>query len=126
MRGFLVASGADETACDTPEVLLRALEAALRLLFEAAANDPIKAGRNLNAISREFRGFFLENRIHRFYRGVSTKGATPGSHLVQDCTEAEDVGTMVEPLSADLLRGHVADGTHHRAGGGGYSAGHSG
>ena len=53
-RGFLLACGADADTCDTPggdaESVKREckiagrLEAALRLLFEAAANDPVKTG----------------------------------------------------------------------------------
>src|SRR5262245_25006515 len=75
--------------------IVRRMKAALRVLLEAVPDDPIEAGRNLTIRCRQIRRLLREDRAHRVGGRVATEGALPREHLVEDCSEAEDVRARV-------------------------------
>ena len=44
------------------------------------------------------------------------EGPLAGQHLVEDRAEGEDIGAVIDDLTADLLRRHISGGAHYYAG----------
>jgi hypothetical protein len=49
---------------------------------------------------------------HGLSSGRTVEGSPAGKHLVEDGSEGEEIGTMVDRLAAYLFRRHVPRGTH--------------
>src|SRR6202158_3235775 len=58
---------------------------------------------------------FFEDCTHGICGRLPVKGSLSGEHLVKDRAQAEDIGAMVQGLSAYLLRRHVTYGPQHHA-----------
>ena len=94
----------------------RRLEALLRPLLEAVTHDPLEGRRDPRVRSREPARLLLEDRVHRFDRGVAAKGPLPRQHLVENRSEGKDVREVIRGQSAHLLGRHVANRSHDHAG----------
>ena len=81
-------------------------KAFVAIFLEAAANDGVE--RRVG----ELRRLGIENGDEGVDGGVSAEGADAGDHFVEDRAEGEDVAAVIQQLTADLFRRHVADGAH--------------
>ena len=124
--GAAVAAAVPERARKGLEVegeVVRRLEAPLRVLLDAVADDALEPRRDVLIRDGQIRRVFLEDRGHRLAGRVGVEGALAGKHLVQDRSEGEDVAPPVRRLAFDLFGRHVAERAHHDArlgaGGGG-------
>ena len=92
--------------------ILGRLVAAIRVLLETPADDPIHLHRYLRW---QVGGLVVQDRSPRADRGRSLEGTVTGEHLVEDGAGAEDVGSMIGLAALHLLRGHVFDGAEDLA-----------
>ncbi len=94
--------------------VLHALDATLRLLAQAALDQPIQL---LRHPWHQFAGW-LRLLLHQgrqdFGRGVSSERSSPRHHLVEQRPEAENVAARVDRAARRLLRRHVADRSRYR------------
>ena len=58
----------------------------------------------------EFGGIFLEEGALSICGGIAKKEILAGKHFVENYTEGKNIGTRVQRIAANLLRGHVAHG----------------
>ena len=89
------------------------LVALIRLFGQAAFDSPLE---RRGQLSLDRRRVFVENRSHRLRRCRPMEGPLTRQHLVENHAEREDVCTMIDMLSAHLLRRHVPRRSHHYAG----------
>ena len=87
-------------------------------------DDAIQSGRYVQPAVTQLGRIFLQNGIHGLDAAVAFECAFAGNHFVENGSEAEQIGTVVESFSAHLLRRHVTDRTHHSAGLGRLGSGH--
>src|SRR5436190_24302660 len=86
-----------------------------RLFLETAADDAVERPWQIRIDVCELRRIFFEDGVHRLDVRIAAEGTPSGHHFVEDRTEREDVGPVIERLRADLLRRYVADSAHHHA-----------
>ena len=91
------------------------MEALLRILLDAAANHSLQSQRHVRRKLRNGWRFFVQNGADCVGFGGPLKRSLSHDHLIEDCAESENVGAMVDHLSADLLWRHVAHGSHRDA-----------
>jgi len=82
------------------------VEAALRILLEAAAQQPAH-GRRRRRRQRAPVGFALDDGRERIGGRGAGERAAAREHLVEHASERPDVGPLVDRLSARLLGAHV-------------------
>ena len=87
-----------------------------RVLLQAVQHEPFERRRDVAVRLGEGGRVFPEDGRERVGRRLAAKGAAPRQHLVEHGAEREDVGAVIHLLPAHLLRRHVADSPHHRAG----------
>jgi len=63
----------------------------------------------------QLRRVILQYRGHGFGSGIAAESAHTGEHLVKHSAEGEDVAARISRFAANLLRRHVARGTHDDA-----------
>ena len=95
--------------------VVRAAEALLGPLLEAAAHDALERGRDVAGGLEEAGRVLLEDRVEGLHGALAPEGPLAREHLVEHGPEREDVGAGVHRLAAHLLGGHVAHGAHHPA-----------
>ena len=61
----------------------------------------------------QFWRILLQNRCHRVCCCIPLEGTGAAQHFKKDCTESEDVRTMINRKAAYLLRRHVACGAQN-------------
>src|SRR5450432_1365118 len=71
------------------------LEALVRILFEAMADDAFERGRDGTVGLGQLGRILFEDGAHGFDGAVAVEGALAGEHFVEDGAETEDVGTVV-------------------------------
>ena len=93
------------------------LESRAGVLLQAVDQDLLELRRHGPAGVREGRRLLAKQRDHRLGGGSPSEGISTRDHLVEDDSGREDVGLRPGRLAPQLLRGHVADGAEHDAGG---------
>src|SRR5208337_4570477 len=83
--------------------------------FEAPLDDALQSGGKIWNEIENVGWIFAENRRLGFGGGGLLKGALAREHFVEDGAKSKDVRAVIGALAADLLRGHIADGTHDNA-----------
>src|SRR5688500_16116536 len=58
----------------------------------------------------------VEDRVHGVYVVVTGKGTQAGQHFVEHDGEGEDIASEINAAPKDLLRRHIFDRAHNRAG----------
>jgi len=94
----------------------RGVEALLGSFFQTVLDDALQRGRYAAICLRQICGIFFEDRAHGIGGSLAMKGALAGNHLVENCTEGEDVGAGVDGNAAHLLGRHISCGSHDDAG----------
>src|SRR5438128_5168950 len=84
----------------------------LGILFQTVINQPFKRRRDILVCIRKIWWVLFQNRAHRVGSRLAVKGATAGKHLVENCAERENIGTMIYGLPAHLLWRHIAHSSH--------------
>ena len=79
-------------------------------LLQTAPDNPVHLQRDLRG---QIGGVVVEDRGSRLDRRLPLEGALSGEHFIQDSSRAEDVRAVVRLAAADLLRGHVLDGSEN-------------
>ena len=92
------------------------MKALLRVLLQAAVHNALQTwGRSCRYL-RNGRRILIQNCRHGLRRGGLAERLLPRHHLVKNRSEGEDIGAVVGGLAANLLRRHVAHGSHYHAG----------
>lgn len=81
-------------------------------------HDAIETDGKILFRPRDLGRIFLEDRVHRLDGRCALKRALARDHLVENAAVAEDVGSVVGGLPADLLGRHVSHRAHDDAGAG--------
>ncbi len=89
--------------------------AVLRVLHEAALDDPAQGRRRLRVRLGDRLRVLAHDRDERLGAGLALEGALARRHLVEDRAEGELVGAEIDRPSGGLLRRHVAGRAHHGA-----------
>ena len=90
--------------------ILGGLVTPLAALLQTAADDPVHFQRDLRG---QVGRVVIEDRGARLDRRLALEGTLSGEHFIQDSSRAEDVRAVVRLAAADLLRGHVLDGSEN-------------
>src|SRR5207253_7633298 len=88
----------------------RGLPSLVALLFKTMADDPLDARWNVAAGGREICRIIPQHRAHHLGRRSTGECARARDHLVEDCAEREDIRSVIDGLTAQLFRRHIADG----------------
>ena len=83
---------------------------------ENLQNDACQSRRDILLGFAERRRLGFQNRAHGVGSSVAVKGTFAGNHFVQDCAQAENVGTRIGWLSSNLFGRHIADRAQNQAG----------
>ena len=78
-------------------------------LGERARDHVVERGRHLRGVVTSARGRLGQLRPQLRLVALARERRAAGEREVEDAAERVDVGPCVEPLAADLLRGHVVD-----------------
>ena len=101
---------------DVPGQVARRGVAFLGILLQAALDDPAERRRHGGVELRDGLGVLADDGRQGLGLRSALEGALARRHLVEDRAHRELVGAVVERAAAGLLRRHVPDGPHHRAG----------
>src|SRR5205823_3306696 len=85
------------------------LIAPIRILLQAAPNDPGKVTRQILAQLGDRLRNIPENRGYNLRTGFTPKGSAAGGQLIKNDTQREDVRTVVNGSALRLLGRHVKD-----------------
>ncbi len=96
------------------------LESLVAIFFQSVQDDLTKPGGERGV---QFRWIFAEDGGHGLGRSGARESLLVPDEFEEHGAEAEDVGTGVEFLAADLFGGHVGGGAHDDAGLGGAAGG---
>ena len=92
-------------------------------------DDAVEGGRDRGHGGGQGLRLFAQDRAERVGRRLAVERPLARDHLVEDCSQTEQIRATVHRLRAHLLRRHVADRSQHHAGArargdGGVLAGH--
>ena len=99
------------------------MEARLGIFLQAMLHDSFECRRDITIGFAEVGRIFLQDGAHRVGSGVAMECSLAREHLVENRTEAEDVGAWVHGNATNLLGRHVTGGAHHSARFGGMGQG---
>src|SRR5262249_32805952 len=85
------------------------------VLGERSGDDLLELPGSLGRSGPDRVRVLLQDRYYGVARGLAGERPGPGYHFVQHCTQAEDVGTSVDWLTAYLLRRHVSQRSHENS-----------
>src|ERR1019366_9372184 len=86
----------------------------VQIAFQTLAHDPAQRPGNLSVNIRHWSRTLLCPFDEAGESALGYEGLFAGQHFVQDQTESEDVGTLIEILGQSLLRRHVLHGADER------------
>src|SRR5580704_8269194 len=114
VRGVGVANHALQVAAHVGGVLV----AKIAILLEGLGDDAFEFGWQIGIEAGGRWEGAIEDRVEDEARGIAAEGQRAGSHFVEHGAEGKEVGARIEFLAANLLWGHVGDGTERAAGAG--------
>src|SRR5688500_14253596 len=90
----------------------KVLKPLFRVFLEAVSDDAFER-RNRGVGPREVRWFVVQDGVEGIAQGDASERRESRQHLVNDNSNTEDVGAMVDATRARLFRGHVGPGSNH-------------